>query len=112
MQVNVHLKNVKDTQAFQGLILKRIASSLKQFSDLIRSVDVHLEDEKEASKEFCGSCRIQVQPSRGNPIHISAKADTPGGVLSAAIHKLKHAIYHMTDRKNNSKNIRHNLSRS
>ena len=51
MQVNLHLKNVKDTPAFQGLILKRIASSLDKFSNLIRAVDVHIEDEKEEPAE-------------------------------------------------------------
>ena len=111
MQVNLHLKNVKDTPAFQGLILKRIASSLKQFSSLIQSVDVHVEDEKEDSGAFCGNCRIQVQPSRGKTIHVAAKADTPDGVISVAVHKLKHAVANMLDRKNSSKNIRHNLAR-
>ena len=111
MQVNLHLKNVKDTPAFQGLILKRIASSLKQFTNFIKSVDVHLEDEKEVSGEFCGNCRIQVQPSRGKSIQVNAKADSPDGVLSVAVHKLKHALSNMVDRKNSSKNIRHNLSR-
>lgn len=111
MQVNLHLKNVKDTPAFQGLILNRIASSLKQFSELIRTVEVHVEDEKEDSGEFCGNCRIQVQPNRGKMIHIAAKADSPDGVISAAVHKLKHAISNMIDRKNSSKNIRHSLAR-
>ena len=111
MQVNLHLKNVKDTPAFQGLILDRITSSLKQFSDFIRSVDVHVEDEKEDSGAFCGNCRIQVQPNRGKMIHIAAKADSPSGVISAAAHKLKHAIANMLDRKTSSKNIRHSMSR-
>lgn len=111
MQVNLHLKNVKDTPAFQGLILNRISSSLKQFSNLIRKVEVHVEDEKEDSGEFCGNCRIQVQPTRGKIIHIAAKADSPDGVISVAVHKLKHAIGNMIDRKNSSKNIRHSLAR-
>ena len=81
MQVNLHLKNVKDTPAFQGLVLKRIAGSLDKFTRLIRSVDIHIEDEKEGSGEFCGSCRIQVHPNRGKTIHIAAKSDTPNGVL-------------------------------
>ena len=92
MQVNLHLKNVKDTPAFQGLILKRIASSLDKFSNLIRAVDVHIEDEKEDSGEFCGNCRIQVQPSRGKSIIVAAKADSPDGVVALAVQKLKHAL--------------------
>ncbi|MEE2642304.1 MAG: HPF/RaiA family ribosome-associated protein [Planctomycetota bacterium] len=111
MQVNLHLKNVKDTPAFQSLILKRITSSLRQFTSLIQSVDVHVEDEKEDSGEFCGNCRIQLQPSRGKAIHIAAKADSPSGVISVAVHKLKHAVSNMLDRQNNSKNIRHHLAR-
>lgn len=111
MQVNLHLKNVKDTPAFQGLILKRIAGSLRKFSRMIQSVDVHIEDEKEDSGAFCGNCRIQVHPNRGKSIHIGAKADTPDGVVSVAVHKLKHAISNLLDRKNSSKNIRHQLSR-
>ena len=111
MQVNLHLKNVKDTPAFQGLIQKRVSSSLKKFSQLIESVDVHVEDEKEDSGAFCGNCRIQVHPNRGQSITIAAKADTPDGVVSVAVHKLKHAISNLLDRKNSPKNIRHNLAR-
>lgn len=111
MQVNLHLKNVKDTPAFQGLILERVNSSLKQFSRFIRSVEVHLEDEKEGSGEFCGNCRIQVQPNRGKMIHVAAKADTPSGLVAAAAHKLKHAISNIWDRRIHSKNIRHSMSR-
>lgn len=111
MQVNLHLKNVKDTPAFQGLILSRISSSLKKFSQMIRTVEVHVEDEKEDSGEFCGNCRIQVHPKRGKKIHVAAKADSPDGVISMAAHKLKHAVTNMLDRKKNSKNIRHRLAR-
>jgi ribosome-associated translation inhibitor RaiA len=111
MQVNLHLKNVKDTPAFQGLILRRISNSLNKFSNLIRAVDVHVEDEKEDSGAFCGNCRIQVQPSRGKAIIVAAKADSPDGVVSLAVQKLKHALANMIDRKNSSKNIRHNLAR-
>lgn len=111
MEVNLHLKNVKDTPAYQGLILRRITSSLRKFTNIVRSVEVHVEDEKEESGEFRGNCRIQLQPSRGNPIHVEAKANTPDGVISVAVSKLKHAVSNMLDRKNNSRNIRHNLAR-
>lgn len=78
---------------------ERVARTLKNYADEIKSVEVHFEDETSDSGKFDGRCRIHVYPKKGKMISIDAHGENFNELLSNAVNKIQHAVSHERDRR-------------
>lgn len=97
MKINVHAKNTTPdannpaTQQQKDTIAERIERALKHVAQLVRDVDVHIEDETPGSTKFDGKIRITVHFEKGNPVSVEGHGENFADTLADGVKKVQHA---------------------
>lgn len=96
MNIQVNSNNqIEGSERLSEFVRSHIENALKNFSDKVTTVEVHLGDEN-SSKEGPADkrCMIEARVAKLQPIAVSDNADTLEQAITGAAGKIKRAIEH------------------